>query len=874
MKKNTLLSSAFIMAMVGILLSSCSTRKAEKNFTDHFPEGIQRVWIGSNYWANRLQDWQINHGRLECITSQPNRNVNLLTWRLKKEPGTFNISFKMGLMADTLPANNKNWIGIRLGARGQFNDYRDDAIYGKGLNAGITSAGDLFIGEPYTKENGNAKALIPYLKTGLQLVYKLEVTNNKNHLVVSAVDSKTGKTLAQIDEKDVPSQSLYGSLVLVSNFIEMGRNNEVPSCWFDDWEMTGTKLRPFPDRAFGPLLFSQYTLSNGTMKLTVQLPPIGPADGKDVEFQMLKGKKWITRQKASIDPDARTATFKIGNWDSKINVAYRLIYQLNNGANQMKTFVRTGTIRKNPTAKEEIVVAAFTGNNDLGFPNKDVYESVKKIDPDLLFFSGDQIYEGVAGFGTQRFPLQMSILDYLRKWYLYGWEYGELFRDHPSISIPDDHDVYHGNVWGNGGKATPIGLTGNAAQDAGGYKMPPEWVNMVQRTQTSHLPDPYDPTPVLQDIGVYYTSMNYGGISFAILEDRKFKSAPKPLLPDAEINNGWPQNKNWDAAKKGDVPGAILLGNRQLRFLENWAQDWSHGVKIKTVLSQTIFENVATLPKSEYHDAIVPRLRILKEGEYPPDDRPVTDMDSDGWPQTGRNKAVKALRKAFALHIAGDQHLGSFTQYGVNDWQDASYAFCVPAISNIWPRRWFPKQPGENRKEGSFRYTGDFLDGFGNKMTVLAVSNPVFTGKKPSNLYDRATGYGIIKFHKDSRNIEVHCWPRFEDPTSPKAKEYPGWPFTINQMDNYNREAFGWLPEIKVTGMKDPVIKLYYEKTNELIYAVRMRGNSFNPRIFKPGIYKLVIGDEGNFNIYTGLEPIKKEGSKILSVQFQESREP
>ncbi len=36
---------------------------------------------------------------------------------------------------------------------------------------------------------------------------------------------------------------------------------------------------------------------------------------------------------------------------------------------------------------------------------------------------------------------------------------------------------------------------------------------MVQRVQTSHLPDPFDPTPVLQGIGVYYTDLQWGGVS-------------------------------------------------------------------------------------------------------------------------------------------------------------------------------------------------------------------------------------------------------------------------------------------------------------------------------------------------------------------------
>ncbi|MCD4768652.1 MAG: hypothetical protein K8R35_00595, partial [Bacteroidales bacterium] len=419
-----------------------------------------------------------------------------------------------------------------------------------------------------------------------------------------------------------------------------------------------------------------------------------------------------------------------------------------------------------------------------------------------------------------------------------------------------------------GGIAVPPGTTGNTAQDAGGYKMPARWVRMVERTQTSHLPDPFDPRPVEQGIGVYYTELNYGGISFAILEDRKFKSAPKQLLPDALINNGWAQNREWDAASNADVPGANLLGERQLAFLDHWAEDWSNGTILKVVLSQTIFANVATLPKDEYHDAVVPRLRILEKGEYAPDDKPVSDMDSNGWPQTGRNEALKRIRKAFAFHIAGDQHLGSTIQYGIDEWRDAGYALCVPSISNVWPRRWYPSTPGENQEPVAPDYTGDFIDGFGNKMTVMAIANPVYTGRKPGNLYDRATGFGVVRFQKNSRDINIECWPRFEEAYLDGAEQYPGWPVKINQMDNYNRRPYGWLPGINISGMNNPVVKVYSEDSGELIYAVRILGRSYDPPVFSPGSYRIVVGDDNMLKELNRLLPENIKGEKQIEVVF------
>ena len=121
-----------------------------------------------------------------------------------------------------------------------------------------------------------------------------------------------------------------------------------------------------------------------------------------------------------------------------------------------------------------------------------------------------------------------------------------------------------------------MGGTASASDDPaglrGGYGMPPSWLNMMQRTQTSHLPDPYDPTPAEQGIGVYYTALTLGGVGFAILEDRKFKSSP--VIVKAQMtNDSHITEKDFDT-RKADVPGATLLGDKQLRFLHEFSKDW------------------------------------------------------------------------------------------------------------------------------------------------------------------------------------------------------------------------------------------------------------------------------------------------------------
>ena len=135
-----------------------------------------------------------------------------------------------------------------------------------------------------------------------------------------------------------------------------------------------------------------------------------------------------------------------------------------------------------------------------------------------------------------------------------------------------------------------------------------------QRAQTSHLPDPFDSTPVKRGITVYYTDLTVGGISFAIIEDRKFKTGPMGTIPKQGPRPDHITDPSYDP-KSIDVPGLVLLGDRQLKFLRNWGGDW-HDCEMKAVLSQTIFCGGAHI-----HGKIGGRLHA--------------DLDSNGFHFTG-----------------------------------------------------------------------------------------------------------------------------------------------------------------------------------------------------------------------------------------------
>ncbi len=472
--------------------------------------------------------------------------------------------------------------------------------------------------------------------------------------------------------------------------------------------------------------FGLYTVSNNTLKLSAQLYPLYTQETKEVRLEIKGDEGWQEIQKQPVNELGWSALFRVENWDTTKDIKYRIRH------GEKARF--EGLIRKDPKEKDQIVLAALSCNSNKDRGMRENYvRNINHQDPDLLFFAGDQSYDHT---------------EHTAAWLKFGLQFRETFRNRPCITIPDDHDIGQGNLWGENGKVS----TSPGGPD-GGYTYHPEYVKMVERCQTAHLPDPYDPTPIQQGIGVYYTNLILGGVDFAILEDRKFKSGPEGKIPQQGPRPDHIRNPNYDP-ESIDLPGLSLLGDRQLRFLNDW------GAKdpqlLKVVLSQTGFCGGAHI-----HGNLDNRLHA--------------DLDSNGWPQTGRKKALELIQKARAVHIAGDQHLATVIKQGINEFDDGPWAFVVPAIVNdYYSRWWWP----EDEKTGAhpnlnttLPWTGDYLDGFGNKISMMAYVNP----ESPS----KGGGYGLIRFKKNDQKVTFECWPRYVDVTKPDAQQFEGWPITV-----------------------------------------------------------------------------------------------
>jgi alkaline phosphatase D len=774
-------------------------------FKREFKKSSDRIWIGKDFWSVPLEDWEVENGRLQFTGLQKNSRLHLLTYVLKHGNGTATLKADLGL---AINKGNNGSVGFTIGIK-DFTDpesIKAACYFGQGISAGVSLDGVLFIADQ--------KVPLPegfnFEQFSLQL--NCVAVDDKNELEIIATDKQKTSEKVSI----IYSGNIAGLVALENNVLQKNES----TFWCSSIVFSGTKLAHQPNNSFGPILWAMYTLSDLKVKLTVQLPPISKMDAQKIELHLLHMGKWQREKTAQVDPVSFTGNFILDNWDEGKEVAYRIVYNIDGSAHAYD-----GSIRQNPLDKP-LKFGALTCQNGSGFPYRPLVENLEKSDPDILFFSGDQLYEQNGGYPIKRAPEAKAILSYLGKWYMFGWAFGNVMRNRPTICTPDDHDVFQGNLWGEGGAGISIEEFEKTEESHGGFAQTPLFVNTVNKTQCGHLPDPFHKSPLASGIATWFANLNYGGVSFAIISDRLFKSGPEMIRKGTG---------RIDHIMERASPGSLasdeleFLGKQQMQFLDEWITDWQK-VSMKVLLSQTLFSNAGT-----HHG--------------PDKDFFYGDMDSGGWPKKQRDEVIKLIRKAAAFHINGDQHVPFLVQYGVDEPRDGGWTFCSPAIASGYPRWGQPdlvNMPFTDRPKHNLPNTGVYRDFFGNDNYIYAVGNPVDNFQNENRYMtaqNKASGFGLITFDTKERTIRMEAFRFLANLDNLSAEDtFPGWPLTINQMDNYGRRPIGYLPKLK-TSHPDQMLKIINEETHELIAAIRIKGNDFTPSVYENAKYTLIIGE-------------------------------
>jgi alkaline phosphatase D len=735
---------------------------------DTLEAGVTRTWLGPTYWANRLQDWRLDGGRLECVTDEGpmrTRTVAVLTRELVAGDRPARLSVRTGTLAP-----GGGFSGYLLGAGGGRLDHRAAALVqgasgrGGGLLCVYEADGAVRFREHTDEAAQFAYRPLPGTRPAgprpprqadedVELLLELAPEGGGRFtLRLRALDDAGGLLAAGV-LRHVDGALLVGGIALVSS---ASARQGGARHWFRLLATTGAKVAERPERAEGPILATLYSLNGKVLKLTAQLLPLGQDEPREVRLRLREpGGQWRDGPGATAGP-GWAATFRVADWDAGRDWEYEVVHP---GSGQRFA----GAVAADPAGQPELRVGLLDctihsfrplnvasaadqripGARPLGlytpenlyFPYGEVVAGLRARRPHLLAALGDQYYEHRP---TTKARGPAPTLDALYRWYLWLWAFRDLTRAVPTVVLVDDHDVYQPNLWGNAGAPSPGGDPGR-----GGYDHDPGWVNLVQAVQCGHNPDPYDPTPVAQGIGVYYGAFRYGGVSFALVEDRKFKGGGKDAR-DAE-------------GVRLDPATLAILGERQERFLTAWAATDAGDPKL--CLSQTLWGCLLT----------------------DPDGKPTWNPDNDAYPRA-RRRALELVKRAGALLCSGDQHLASLVRHGLDGFDDGPVQFVAPAAGTAW-QRWF-EPAGRLPRAGASPFTGDFTDAFGNRMHVLAVANPridqaTFRSHHPAGDHDlgdrslKGEGFGLVRVDKAGRAFELECWQH------DGRAQFPGWPYRL-----------------------------------------------------------------------------------------------
>ena len=857
--------SKFTLTISLIVITCSSCRWFENSFESRWEQTPDRVWVGADYWANRLQDWRIHDGRLECIGShRPLRTVHLLTQSLGPVEGHFSMSVETGLLNEKARRAG-SYAGFLIGAGAPEDDYRLRSLvhqaHGKngGIIAGINGRGQIVVIDnedkrrPLDLKRDGLKAGKKIPAGGVKLKLKARLMEGDYRLTLHALNPSSGETLDSAYVEGISRKRLHGNMALA---VHVPDTSAAKSFWFKKWKVQGPKIIEHPDRQYGPILGAHYTISRQQLHMTAQLPPLSKKNQHKVQLEVRKKgeKDWKPASSSAIQTPGYTAAFHIDNWNSKAAWEYRLSYPLQE---EDKLSWYKGTIQKEP--KSELLLAGLNNQallpasigeefnfseDSLWFPYPTLINNINHHQPDMLVYSGNQVNRAQPVEWDEDKPEQ-AYLDYLYRWYLFCWTHQDLTRNRPSLILPGPQDLYQDSLWGE----TDLKQGENFRASRGGYKMPAPFINMVQRTQAGHLPPPHDPSPNKQGIPALYTDLVYGGISFAFIEARKFKTPPGETAAE-------------------DYRADTLYGERQLQFLHEWTKDWSQ-TDMKAVVSQEALTCLYTQRPPAMQKEKNTAMAVFPEDRDTRDLHKAKNRNTNGWPSAGRNKALREIRKAHALMITGGNNPAHLIQHGLQTWGDASYAFGLPQATSQNSRGWYLTDTAHTHRMDRIPYTGNFHDGFGNLVSIKALTNPLqknqFT-QKPM----RGTGFGTVRFNRSEFKITAAAWPFSKNPAY--ASPYPGWPISFQMEENYPKPEEKFLPQILTKGLnKKPVFMVFRASRDQLVYARRANDSIFQPRVFANTFYNLIVGspEEKKMDTLRNLQPVRLKKHIILDFRDQ-----
>ena len=404
------------------------------------------------------------------------------------------------------------------------------------------------------------------------------------------------------------------------------------------------------------ILWSQYCQHLGKMKLLVHLDtdPTVVTEGDSEPVKPLasgrRGRGMETRRHSAGRPAHCHLLFVLEDWPR-----HEGTFKATCGNSEWE-----GIFRAEPKDGSVLKAVGLSCLKQIGWPWKEVAEVIAH-DPDLVIFAGDQIYENDYGspvfYAKTKEEVPQGMKNYFEKYRKFGEAFRELMRDRPTIMITDDHDVFSPDLWGNGGVLI------NGKRTTGGYPAHLTEVNAAEFTQTGQ-----PRSARRRDQGVLHRP-RIRRCTLCPPRRPKWKSPPSEVIKELIVPPGFdPEaithteievvlDPDYDCTQLDD-PKLQLLGAEQEAFLADWSDELKASGQIGAVISASPWAHVAM---------------------YSPTS---ADLDSNAWPQSARNRALKAIGDKPVVMLHGDVHLGTLGRHGVDEFDDGPVTFSFPAFAS------------------------------------------------------------------------------------------------------------------------------------------------------------------------------------------------
>ncbi|WNJ20000.1 hypothetical protein [Pontibacter sp. G13] len=341
-----------------ILLSGCTSQEAVQKDTWYSIWPIDTTeFVGAEYAAFPHDGWQVSQGRLQSRAAGADHEVEVLGVSLSPEAGEFEVSVILQVMIPDSLRSETDWVGLRIGGPSRLDGPWPEIPVVAGLDIGVTTFGEMFVGDPAT-----ADALSPLdFASPIKMTLSFTLTETSNRLKLHLSDPLTGKFLEDWETTNIHPDKIAGSIYLVSHFSERAQDLSTPLCWFSDLTVSGKRADRHPDRSYGPILYHRHYRSGNTLHVKAEAVPITAEAGEFAYLEIESDTGWTRLQERQLTPANRLIHFEIPNWLPTHTAPYRIGYEFPDRAGRRRVWQVSGHIPVAPSGTEVWDLMAVQG---------------------------------------------------------------------------------------------------------------------------------------------------------------------------------------------------------------------------------------------------------------------------------------------------------------------------------------------------------------------------------------------------------------------------------------------------------------------------------------------------------------------------------